>query len=75
MEPHEFPRKYEHPTVVGAIDEILAICKEHNVVCGHSHAKAKNIDELVARDCRRVMTLPTLSFGGLERGLKAAGRA
>ena len=70
-----FPRQYEHPVVAGAIDEILAICKEHNVVCGHPHANAKNIDELVAKGFRWLMTLPTLSFAGLEKGLKASGRA
>ena len=69
-----FPRQYEHPTVAAAIDEILEICKAHNVVCGHPHANAKNVDELVAKGYRWLMTLPTLSFAGLERGLKAAGR-
>ena len=45
------------------------------MVCGHPHANAKNIDELVAKGFRWLMTLPTLSFAGLEKGLKAAGRA
>jgi 4-hydroxy-2-oxoheptanedioate aldolase len=70
-----FPRQYEHPTVAAAIDEILAICKAHNVVCGHPHANAKNIEELVAKGYRWLMTLPTLSFGGLEKGLAVSGRA
>jgi 4-hydroxy-2-oxoheptanedioate aldolase len=70
-----FPRQYEHPTVAGAIDEILAICKAHNVVCGHPHANAKNIEELIAKGYRWLMTLPTVSFAGLEKGLKASGRA
>ncbi len=69
------PRQYEHPTVAAAIDEILAICKEHNVVCGHPHADAKNVEALVAKGYRWLMTLPTLSFAGLEKGLKASGRA
>jgi len=68
------PRQYEHPTVASAIDEILAICKAHNVVCGHPHADAKNIESLVAKGYRWLMTSPTYSFAGLEKGLKAAGR-
>jgi 4-hydroxy-2-oxoheptanedioate aldolase len=70
-----FPRQYEHPTVAAAIEEILAICKAHNVVCGHPHANAKNIEELVAKGYRWLMSLPTYSFAGLEKGLKVSGRA
>jgi 4-hydroxy-2-oxoheptanedioate aldolase len=70
-----FPRQYEHPTVAGAIDEILAICKEHKVVCGHPHANAKNIEGLIAKGFQFLMTLPTYSFAGLEVGRKASGRA
>lgn len=69
------PRQYEHPTVAAAIEEILAICKAHNVVCGHPHANAKNIEELVAKGYRWLMSLPTYSFAGLEKGLKVSGRA
>lgn len=70
-----FPRQYEHPTVAAAIDEILAICKAHNVVCGHPHASAKNIEELIGKGYRWLMSLPTTSFAGLEKGLKVSGRA
>jgi len=70
-----YPRQYEHPTVAAAIDEILAICKAHNVVCGHPHANAKNIEELINKGYRWLMTLPTYSFAGLEKGLKVSGRA
>ncbi|MBE0616027.1 MAG: aldolase [Burkholderiales bacterium] len=70
-----FPRQYEHPTVAAAIDEILAICKAHNVVCGHPHANARNIEELVGKGYRWLMSLPTTSFGGLEKGLQVSGRA
>jgi 4-hydroxy-2-oxoheptanedioate aldolase len=69
------PRQYEHPTVAGAIDEILAICKEHKVVCGHPHANAKNIEELIAKGYQWLMTPPTYSFAGLEKGRAASGRA
>jgi 4-hydroxy-2-oxoheptanedioate aldolase len=69
------PRQYEHPVVAGAIDEILGICKEHNVVCGHPHVDAKNVEGLLAKGFRWLMTAPTISFAGLEKGRKAAGLA
>ena len=41
-----FPRQYDHPTVAAAIGDILAICKEHGVPCGHPHVDAKNVKTL-----------------------------
>ncbi len=69
------PRQYDHPTVVSAMDEILAICKEHNVVCGHPHVSSKNVEALLAKGYRWLMAGPSLSFGALQLGLKASGRA
>ena len=69
-----FPRQYDHPTVAAAIDEILGICKAHNVVCGHPHVDANNVETLLAKGYRWLMSGPTYSFAGLEKGLKAAGR-
>lgn len=69
-----FPRQYDHPTVAAAIDEILAICKAHDVPCGHPHVGTKNVDEVLAKGFRWLMPAPTQSFGALERGLKACGR-
>ena len=43
-----FPRQYKHPTVAAAIREILDICKEHNVACGHPHVEKDNVEEVVA---------------------------
>jgi len=69
------PRQYDHPTVVSAIDEVLAICKHHNVVCGHPHVNSKNVELLLDKGFRWLMPRPGYSFAGLEKGLKAAGRA
>ncbi|HET7595970.1 MAG TPA: aldolase, partial [Burkholderiales bacterium] len=66
--------QYEHPTVAAAIDEILAICKEHNVVCGHPHVDSGNVDRLLEKGFRWLMAAPTQSFAALERGRKTAGR-
>jgi 4-hydroxy-2-oxoheptanedioate aldolase len=68
------PRQYDHPTVASAIDEILGICKQHNVVCGHPHVDSKNVEALLAKGFRWLMAAPSYSFAGLEKGLKAAGR-
>jgi 4-hydroxy-2-oxoheptanedioate aldolase len=68
------PRQYEHPTVAAAIDEILAICKEHNVACGHPHVDSKNVATLVDKGFRYLMPAPVYSFNALELGRKAAGR-
>lgn len=68
------PRQYDHPSVMSAIADVLAICKEHNVVCGHPHVDTRNVDAVLAQGFRWLMTSPTYSFAGLEKGLKAAGR-
>jgi len=69
-----FPRQYEHPTVAAAINEILAICKEHKVPCGHPHVDTKNVEALVAQGYRWLMPAPMRSFSALELGRKTAGR-
>jgi len=68
------PRQYDHPTVVAAMDEILGICKENNVVCGHPHVDSKNVEALLAKGYRWLMAGPSQSFGALQLGLKASGR-
>ncbi len=67
------PRQYEHPIVVEAMEEILAICKEHGVVCGHPHVGVKNVDGLIAQGYRWLMASPTRSFAALERGRDTTG--
>jgi 4-hydroxy-2-oxoheptanedioate aldolase len=70
-----FPRQYDHPAVAGAIDEIVAICKEHNVVCGHPHVDGSNVEALLAKGFRWLMAAPTQSYAALERGRKASARS
>jgi 4-hydroxy-2-oxoheptanedioate aldolase len=69
-----FPRQYEHPAVASAIDEILAICKQHNVPCGHPHVNSKNIEALLAKGFRYLMPAPVYSYAALELGRKASSR-
>jgi 4-hydroxy-2-oxoheptanedioate aldolase len=70
-----YPRQYDHPQVAAAIDEILAICKARNVVCGHPHVDSKNVEELLEKGFRWLMAAPTQSYGALERGRKISGRS
>jgi 4-hydroxy-2-oxoheptanedioate aldolase len=69
-----FPRQYDHPQVAAAIDEILAICKEHKVACGHPHVDSGNVEGLLDKGFRWLMPAPTQSFAALERGRKLSGQ-
>ena len=70
-----YPRQYEHPTVASAINEVLAICKQYNVPCGHPHVDAKNVESLLEQGFRWLMPGPVPSFAALEIGRRVAGRA
>jgi len=69
-----FPRQYEHPTVAAAIDEVVAICKEKGVVCGHPHVDSKNVEQVLEKGFRWLMASPERSFNALNSGLKLSGR-
>ena len=69
-----YPRQYEHPAVVSAIGEILAICKQYNVVCGHPHVDANNVEGLIEQGFRFLMPGVTPSFAALEKGRRVSGR-
>jgi len=69
-----YPRQYDHPEVAAAIDDILAICKDHNIPCGHPHVDSSNIEKLIEKGFRWLMPAPSQSFGALDKGLKASGR-
>ena len=68
------PRQYDHPAVASKIDEIVAICKQYNVPCGHPHVDSGNVEAILKKGFRWLMPAPTQSFAALERGLKASGR-
>ncbi|MCC7483568.1 MAG: aldolase [Burkholderiales bacterium] len=69
-----FPRQYSHPVVAGAIAEILAICREANVACGHPHVEKENLEEVVKQGFRWLMPRPARSNAVLATGLKLSGR-
>ena len=67
-----FPRQYSHPTVAGAINEILEICKAHNVACGHPHVDEKNVKEVLDQGFKWLMPKPERTNKALEMGRKLA---
>ena len=70
-----FPRQYDHPKVVAAMDRVVETCKKYNVVCGHPHVDTRNVERLLEQGYRWLMPSPTRSFAALELGRKASGRA
>lgn len=67
-----YPRQYEHPAVAAAIGEILSICKEAGVVCGHPHVDSSNVERLLEMGFRWLMASPERTFNALQLGRKAA---
>ena len=62
------PRQYEHPAVASATADVVAICKDHNVPCGHPHVGAGNVETVLAQGFRWLMAAPTTSFAAVEHG-------
>jgi 4-hydroxy-2-oxoheptanedioate aldolase len=69
-----FPRQYKHPVVAGAIGEILSICKEHGVACGHPHVDKENVEEVIAQGFRWLMPRPERTNAALALGRKLSAR-
>jgi 4-hydroxy-2-oxoheptanedioate aldolase len=69
-----YPRQYDHPTVASAIAEVVAICKDRNVVCGHPHVDSKNVERVLEQGFRWLMPSPVRSLAPLETGRKLSGR-
>ena len=69
-----FPRQYDHPKVVEAMNRVLETCKQYNVVCGHPHVDTSNVEQLLEQGYRWLMPSPTRSFAALELGRKTSGR-
>lgn len=70
-----YPRQTEHPVVLDAIAQVVATCKEHNVVVGHPHVSAANAERVIAEGFRYLMCAAPRSFATLDNARKVAGRA
>ncbi len=70
-----YPRQYEHPEVLKWMARVVETCKRHNVVVGHPHVDANNVERILAEGYRFLMAAPVRSYAALEKGLKLAGRS
>lgn len=70
-----FPRDPDQPPVLAAIDEILEICKAHNVPCGIPHVTTKRAETMIKKGFRIIISPPERTFKALETGLGLVGRA
>jgi 4-hydroxy-2-oxoheptanedioate aldolase len=70
-----YPRQYEHPKVLEAMAYVVKTCKANNVVVGHPHVDANNVERVLAEGYTFLMAAPVRSYAGLDKGLKLAGRA
>ena len=69
-----YPRQVEHPAVLEAMAEIVAICKENNVVVGHPHVELSNGQRVVDEGYRFLMCSAPRSFNTLEKSRTLVGR-
>jgi 4-hydroxy-2-oxoheptanedioate aldolase len=69
------PRQLEHPAMVEARERIVTVCREHDVVVGHPHVTAANVERVLDQGYRFLMSAPVRSCPGLELGRKLTGRS
>ena len=69
-----FPRQYEHPQVLDAMRYIVKTCKANNVVVGHPHVDATNVERVLQEGYTFLMAAPVRSFAALDKGRQLAGR-
>ena len=69
------PRQYDHPEVLDAMANIVATCKKHNVVVGHPHVNAGNVERILNEGYTFLMSGPVRTTPGLDKGRELAGRS
>lgn len=67
-----FPRQYDHPSVVEAMAQIVATCKEHGIPVGHPHVDSENVERVLSEGYRFLMAAPTRSYAALEKARRLA---
>ena len=70
-----YPRQTEHPAMMEAKAEIVAVCKEQGVVVGHPHVGTSNMADVVAEGYRFLMCAAPRNFGPLEKIRDLTGRS
>ena len=69
-----YPRQYEHKVVLESMAEIVAICKECNVVVGHPHVEVSNTQRIVDEGYRFLMCSSPRSYNTLTKAREIVGR-
>ena len=69
-----YPRQYEHKVVLESMAEIVAICKECNVVVGHPHVEAANAQRVIDEGYRFLMCSAPRSFNTVTKARELVGR-
>ena len=69
-----YPRQYEHKVVLESMAEIVAICKENNVVVGHPHVEASNAQRVVDEGYRFLMCSAPRNYSTLDKARGIVGR-
>ena len=70
-----FPRQYDHPEVRDAMAKIVDTCRSRDVVVGHPHVDAGNVERVLEEGYRFLMAAPATSYAGLDKGLELSGRS
>lgn len=70
-----YPRQYDHPVVKEAMATIRAICREHDIPCGHPHVNADNVAQAVEDGYRFLMAGPSRSYAALTEAQRLTGRS
>ena len=68
------PRQYDHPELRAAMAKIVDTCTSRNVVVGHPHVDASNVERVLDEGYRFLMTAPAIGYAGLDKGLELSGR-
>lgn len=69
------PRQLENPILLEAMAEVVAICKENNVVVGHPHVEVSNMQRIVDEGYRFLMCGSPRNYGTLDKARTLVGRA
>jgi 4-hydroxy-2-oxoheptanedioate aldolase len=68
------PRQTDHKLMMEKKAEVLAICKQANVIAAHPHLEAYNAEQLIGEGWRYFMCAAPRSFATLDKARGLAGR-
>jgi 4-hydroxy-2-oxoheptanedioate aldolase len=69
------PRQTDHKIMMELKAEVLAICKQHNVIAAHPHVEAYNAEQVIAEGWRYLCCAAPRSFAHLDKARGIAGRS